>query len=152
MRNVFSKDNKVVAGQTSPEDALGNNDYPASGSYIDVSGYEWVNIIVHLGAVHGSDTPKFEVKQAEAVDGTLDTIDATNAACTCAADDDDECVSFYIETANLAADHHFLSVVCTLATNGSYADIMYYLGGARHLPVTQTTALLPSASQLIFAG
>jgi hypothetical protein len=152
MRNIFSGDYLLVAGQTSPEDALGDNDYPASGSYIDVTGYEWVNIIVHLGFVHASDTPVFEVKQAEAVNGTLDVIDATNAKHTCAADDDDEMVSFYIETANLATDHHFLSVVCTLSTTGSYADIVYFLGGARRQPVTQTTALLPTASQHIFAG
>ena len=150
MRNAFSKDCLFVAGQTSPEDALGDNDYPTT--YIDVSAYEWVNVIIHMGAIHDSDTPKFDVKECDGTTGTLDVIDATNCSHTCAADDDDEMVTFYLETANLSDDHHFISTVCTLSTNGSYASIVYVLGGARHKPVTQTTALLPTASQHIFAG
>ena len=152
MRNAFSKDYLVVKGNTLAETALGNNNYPASGSYIDVSGYEWVNVIIHLGTIHASDTPKFDVYQTDSTTGTLDVIDATYCSHTCAADDDGEVISFYIETANLADDHHFISTTCTLATNGSFADIVYYLGGARHQPVTQTTAVLPTASQHIFAG
>lgn len=152
MRNIFSGDYLFVAGQTSPEDALSAGNYPASASYIDVTGYEWVNVIVHLGAIDASDTPGLELKQADAVDGTLDVIDATNCVHECAADDDDEIVTFYLETANLATDHHFISLVVADVTNGSYADILFILGGARRQPVTQTTALLPAASQHIHAG
>jgi hypothetical protein len=143
---------KFVAGQTSPEDALSTGDYPASGSYIDVSGYEWVNVVIHMGAIDASDTPTFKVQQADATNGTLDTISTANCVVTAAADDDDEVVSFYLETATLADDHHFISVDVSGVANGSYGDIMYYLGGARHLPVSQTTALLPTASQKIHAG
>ena len=143
---------KFVAGQTSPEDALAAGNYPASASYIDVSGYETVDIVIHMGAIHASDTPKFVVGQSDSVSGTVDTISTANCVHTCAADDDDECVTFHIETATLAADHHFLTTTVSLVTNGSYGDIMYYLGGARHQPVTQTTALLPTASQNTHAG
>ena len=152
MRRAISNTKKLVAGQTSPEDLLGDNNYPASASYVDVSGYETVDIIIHMGLIHDDDTPTFQVKCADAADGTLDVISATYCVHACATDDDDEFVTFHLETSQLPADHHFLSVVCTLATNGSYADIVYYLGGARHLPVTQTTALLPAASQHIYAG
>lgn len=154
MRNAFSKDIKLVAGQTSPEDALSTAAYPASGSYIDVSGYEWVNVLVHLGAIHASDAPAFKLKQTDGTAGaTLDTISTANCVHTCAADDDDECVVLYLETATLAADHHFISLsVASGVSNGSYGDIMFFLGGARHLPVTQATALVPTASQYIHAG
>ena len=152
MKQIFSNQFKFVAGQTSPEDALAAGNYPASGSYVDVSGYEGVNIVIHLGAIDAADTPTFEVKQSDAADGTLDAIDTTNAKHVCAADDDDECISFYISTQALDEDHHYLSVVVSDVANGSYADIMYYLSDARHLPVSQDTALLPSASQKICTG
>ena len=153
MRNAFSKDYLVVAGQTSPEDALSSTAYPASGSYIDVSAYEWVNVVVHLGAIDSSDAPKLVLKQTTATNGgTLDTINSAMTH-TAAADDDDEVVTFYLETANLADDHHFVTLsVASGVSNASYGDIMFYLGGARHQPVTQTTALLPTASQNIYAG
>lgn len=152
MNQIYSQQAKVVAGQTSPEDALSAGNYPASGSYIDVSGYEGVNVVVHMGAIDAGDTPGLEVKVAEAADGTLDVIDATDCVHEVAADDDDEVITFYIATEALAEDHHFLSLVVADVTNGSYADIMYYLVNPRHLPVTQTTALLPTASQNIYTG
>jgi len=152
MRNDLAKKFKFVAGQTSPEDALAAGNYPASGSYVDVSGFAEVNIIVHLGAIDASDVPVFEVKETDAVDGTLDVIDATYAKHTCEADDDDEMITFHIETAKLSEDHHFLAVVVSGVTNGSYGDILYILGPAGSQPVTQTTALLPTASQHSFAG
>jgi len=152
MRDAFQKNYKFVAGQTSPEDALGNNNYPATASYIDVSGYEWVEVIIHLGFIHASDTPTFEVFQTNGVSGSLTTLDATNCKKVCAHTDDDQMLTFYIETATLADDHHFLSTTCTLSTNGSYADIIYLLGGARHMPITQDTTMMPSDNQLMRAG
>jgi hypothetical protein len=141
-----------VAGQTSPEDALSAADYPASGSYIDVTGYQWVNIPIHLGAINASDVPVFEVKCSDATNGTADSIDTTYCQHTCAHDDDDEMITFAIEVAKLPADHHFLTVTVSGVTNGTYGDILFLLGPARHQPVTQTTALLPTASIHEFAG
>ena len=152
MRPTFQHNYKFVAGQTSPEDLLTAKDYPASGSYIDVTGYEWVEVIIHQGAIHDSDTPTFEVKQAEAVAGTLDTLDATYCKKVSAHSDDDQIISMFITVESLALDHHFLSCVVSGVDNASYADILFLLGGARHVPVTQTTALLPSDNQFIRAG
>lgn len=140
----FGRNVKFAAGQTSPEDALSAGNYPASGSYVDVSGFQYVNIVVHLGAVHNSDTPTFEVKQAEAANGTLDTLDATNCKKICAGTDDDQLINFFINTDVLDTDHHYLSVVVSGVSNGSYGDILYFLCGPRKSPVTQTTALAPS--------
>jgi hypothetical protein len=143
----FNKNVFLAAGQTSPEDALAAGNYPASGSYVDVSNYEWVNVVIHQGAIHASDTPTFEVKQADANDGTLDTLDATNCKKVSAAADDDQVIIFAINLEALADDHHFLSTAVSGVTNGSYGDILYFGCGPRKAPVTQTTALLPSDNQ-----
>jgi len=152
MKPTFQHNYKFVAGQTSPEDALAAGNYPASGSYFDVTGYEWVEVFIKQGAIHASDTPTFEIKQAEAADGTLDTLDATNCKKVSAPTDDDQIISMFITVESLALDHHFLSCVVSGVTNGSYADINFFLGGPRHAPVTQTTALCPSDNQLIRGG
>lgn len=149
MRDAFQKNYKFVEGQTSPEDLFTTSNYPAT--YIDVSGYESVEVIIHMGAIDSGDTPTFEVKQSDSASGTLDTLDATNCKKVFAHTDDDQMLSMYIETATLAEDHHFLSTVCTLAT-ASYGDIIYLLGGARHMPITQDTTLMPSDNQLMRAG
>ena len=152
MRNEMALCQKFVAGQTSPEDALAAGNYPASGSYVNVEGFEWVDVVVHLGAINAGDTPGLTMKQSDSASGTLDTIDTVNAVHEVAADDDDEIVTFHIETAKLAANHHFLSLVVADVANASYGDIMFFLGGARRQPVTQTTALLPAASIHRVAG
>jgi len=140
---------KFVPGQTSPEDALSSADYPASGSYIDVTGYQWANVVIHLGAL--ADAITFEIKEAEATNGTADSIDTTYCKHTCAANDDDEMITFAIETAKLSADHHFLTCTVAEVSGSNYADIMFVLGPARHQPVTQSDSL-PSASQHEHAG
>jgi len=143
----FVKNVKVMAGQASPEDALSAADYPASGSYVDVSGYQYVNIVVHLGAVHASDTPIFEVKEADAADGTADSIDTTNCKKTCLGTDDDQVIVFFINVDALSEDHHWLTVTVSGVTNGSYGEILYFLCGPKKAPVTQDSTLLPSDNQ-----
>jgi hypothetical protein len=138
-------------GSNEIETALTAGNYPASGSYIDVSPYERFHVLIHLGTIDASDVPVFEIKQADAVDGTLDVIDATYAKHTCAADDDGEFICFTIEVDKLATDHHFVSAVVSGVTNGSYADILFF-GEALSLPVTQATGVLPAASQHEFVG
>lgn len=153
MRGIFHKDYKVVLGQSKPETALANNtDYPASGSYVDVSGYEWVNVVIHLGTL--ANTPAFTMKQTDATNGaTLDTISTSLCVKTVAATDDGQVINFYIQTANLATDHHFLTCRVTGAgATADYADILYFLGGARHQPVTQTSTVMPSDNTFTFAG
>ena len=152
MRGVFSKDMKLVAGQTSPEDALSTAEYPASTAFIDTRGFEWVNVIVHLGAVHDSDTPTFKLQQSDSVSGTMDTIDTVNSKKTCAGTDDDQAIMFYLELATLADDHFWITMDVSGVGNTSYGDILFVLGGTRHQPVTQSTTLVPTANQLIRAG
>lgn len=151
MGEIFAHTYKLVKGQDKVETALAAANYPASGSYIDVSGCERFHVLVHLGTVHNSDTPTFEIKQADAVNGTLDTISATYAKHVAAGDDDGEWIMFTIEVDKLDVDHHFVSCVVSAVTNGSYGDIFYLLP-LMTLPVTQATAVCPAASQHAFVG
>jgi len=143
---------KVVLGNAKAETALAAADYPASGSYIDVSGYEWVGCLVHTGSIDAGDTPGLTMKCADSATGTLDTISTTYLVHECAANDDGECVWFAFKTEALPTDHHFVSLVVADVTNGSYGDITFFLCEPRNMPVTQTTAVLPTASQHEFTG
>ena len=151
MRRAISNTKKLVVGKSLTEGCLEVTQYPASGSYIDVSGYRTVDIIIHLGTV-AADVA-FEVKQTDAADGELVTISETYCLHTIDnTTDDGQLITFHLETDQLTEDSHFITVDVSAATTGDFADILFLLGGARHLPVTQTTALLPAASQYIFAG
>lgn len=143
---------QIVLANAKCETALQAANYPASGSYIDVSGFEDVNVVIHLGTIHSSDTPTFELKCSDAADGTLDVIDATYCAHEIANDDDGEFVQFHIKTSALAEDHHFLSCVVSDVANGSYGDIVFYLCGARSLPVTQSSTAGAAVATHDYAG
>jgi len=136
---ILANNMLVMRGPTKCETALsGVSALPASGSFIDVSGYEYVHVIVHLGTIHASDTPTFALKCAEAANGTLDVIDSS-LAITPAVDDDGEFLHWTLKVDTLPADHHFVALaVSGTLTNGSYADVIFLLDGARHKPVTQT--------------
>lgn len=124
---------------------------PASGSYIDVSSYERVHIWMRNGVVHGSDEPTLEPKVADSVSGTLDRIDSSLIH-TVDPGDDQEYITWTIEVRKLAEDHHFMALdVGGTVSNGSFADGFMVCEGESK-PVTQTTAVLPSASQYNYVG
>lgn len=148
---ILANNFEIIPGQTSPEDALSAGQYPASGSFIDVSDVERVHCVVHLGAIDAGDTPALQLKCAEAADGTVDAISATALGIEVANDDDDEFVTFTLEVRKLPTDHHFVTLDVADVTNGSYGDIVFFLE-ARSLPVTQSASLLPAASQLEYVG
>lgn len=145
---------KLVKGKTLVETAMtGVGAYPASGSYIDVSGFEYVHILVHLGTLHTSDTPVLTPKCSDSASGTLDVIDASLAHTPDPDGDDGEWVAWTIAVENLPIDHHFLALAATgTLTNGSYIEVLFLLDGARNLPVTQATAVLPAASRYSWVG
>jgi len=151
MGEIFAHVYKIAKGQSLVETALTAANYPLSGYYVDVSKCERFHVLIDLGTIHGSDTPIFEIKQADSATGTLDTISATYAKHTCAANDDGEMVMLTIEVDKLATDHHFVSCVVSGVSNGSYGTI-YFLLPETTLPVTQATAVCPAASQHEFVG
>jgi len=150
---ILASKYKVMPGRVSPEDILVDGSYyPASGSFIDVSGCERFHVIIHLGALDAGTTPTFEVKQAEAINGTPDVISATYCKFTQANDDDDQLLLVTVEVDKLDTDHHFVTVECngTIANN-NYADILYLLPMISE-PVTQDSTLCPAANQLAYVG
>lgn len=151
MRNIFSNDYKFVVGNADCQTALSNNTaYPASGSFIDVSGYEWVNVVIAAGDY--ADTIAYTLKQTNATNGSLVTIDATNCKKTVATADAGQVINFYLETNQLTTDYHFITTYVSGVSGSNYATITYLLGGARHQPVSQASTVMPSDNILIKAG
>ena len=150
MNGSLSERMKVALGSAKPETAMsGVAAYPASGSYVDVSGYEYVHIIAHLGTLHASDTPTLEPKCSDSASGTLDSIDATNLKHTCdVTNDDGDVLMWSIEVRKLPVDHHFLALATggTL-TNGSYIDVLFLLENG-YQPVVQPSTVSASYNYL----
>jgi len=150
---IFASKYKVVPGQASPEDILVDaTNYPASGSFIDVSGCERFHVVVQVGALNAGSTITLEVRQAEAINGTADVIDATYCKHTVENDDDDQLIFFTVEVDKLEKDHHFvtLQVEGTVASN-NYACILFLLPLTSE-PVTQDTTLCPAGNEHVFVG
>lgn len=128
---------RLVRGNASPEDAITAGSYPASGSFIDVSGVARIHCLVELGAIAGGDAPTFTIQATNANNGTLATVDATNLAITLTATDDDKFVSFSFPTSLLPTDSHFVTVTAggTLS-NGTQASVIWLLED-HETPVTQ---------------
>jgi hypothetical protein len=151
---IFANLFKVVPGKAAPESQITAGNYPASGSYVDVSGCERFHVLIHLGAVHNSDAPTFEVKQASAADGTLKAISEAYCKWTGAGTSDNNLVLITIETDKLDINNGYKYVTVVAAgtlTNGTYADILYLLPLTSE-PVTQLTTICPAANQLAYVG
>ncbi len=151
--NLFGSLFKVVNGNTATgthqlHDVLVNDEYyPASGSYVDVTGAERVHVLIELGEL--ADTVTFELYESDAANGTEDQIDDTYYKHTCAANDDGEYVVITIETARLSTDHHYLTTKVGGVSGSNYAGITYLL----EMPsVPPTSTALPTASQHYYSG
>ena len=141
---VLANNWKIADGNSAIQTALSNASYPASGSFVDVSGVERFHIVVKMGAL--ADAITFTIQTAETVSGSLTTLDTSNLTHVTTATDDGEYVVWTIETAYFPADAKFVTVTVSGVSGNNYAAITYYLP-EQSLPVTQTTAVLPTASQ-----
>jgi len=151
---IFANQYKIVPGKAAPESQISAGNYPASGSYVDVSGCERFHVLIHLGAVHNSDAPTFEVKQAAAADGTLKAISEADCKWTGAGTSDNNLVMITIETDKLDINNGYKYVTVVAAgtlTNGTYGDIIFLLPLTSE-PVTQNTTICPAANQLAYVG
>jgi hypothetical protein len=148
---IFANAFKVVKGQNGDTFLLGNTDYPASGSYIDISKTERFHVVAHMGNIHASDVPVIEIKQTTAAGGTLTTISTTYAKRTLSTANADQFVVFTIESRKLTEDNFYVAANISGVTNGTLGDIFFLLPETT-VPVTQTTTVLPAASQLRFTG
>lgn len=138
----LSNNMKIVRGNALAETALSAAKYPASGSFVDLFGAKRCTIIVHLGTIHASDAPAFQVESVTAINGT--PADITGMLHECAADDDGEFVVFHVDPKFLTEGHRWLTLDVTDVANGSFGDIIYLLE-MESVPVTQP-ATVPAAS------
>jgi len=135
MRNNIYE-NLYVEKVNSFNTALVDGDFPASGSYIDVSSFTHFAFLVAAGTLNSELT--LQVQQAEAVDGS--TANITSATATIAADDDNQWGVIEVEVAkmNLATDRYVTLDVAGAAGGDDYACIFFIGWNVRHAPVTQS--------------
>ena len=122
----------VAGGKTALADGTY---YPASGSFVDVAGYDHVAIQIYMDLV---GTPDFSVYQASAVDGTPKAI--TGAAKTDIVTGDDGkwfTIEFPVAALDTANGYHYITVLAAAGSSTDYANISVLLYGARETPVTQ---------------
>lgn len=136
MITTFSEQVYVKACNT-PSTAIVDGDFPASGSYIDVSDYERFAFLVVAGGSNTALTVK--VQQATAADGTPK--DITGATQTIGATDDGEAFLIEVETRRLDINNSYRYVTLDVAGQSGGDDTLaiVFLGinpGAA--PVTQT--------------
>ena len=148
---VLSNALMVEEGPSATAFQLIDGDWPASGSFIDVSDCERFHVIARLGTIHGSDTVTIEIKQATGASATLTTISTTNAKITATAAHTGDFALFTIETKKLADGYHYVAATVDGATNGSYGTVFFLLQ-KNELPVAQTTTVVPAALQKEFVG
>lgn len=121
--------------------AIVNGNFPASGSYIDVSQYERFAFAVRAGALTSELT--LQVKQDTGATQTADIANVTGATATIAADDDNELVTIEVETRRLGINDGMRYV--TLAVSGAgggddYLDILFIGLNPNDKPVEQPDA------------
>ena len=110
--------------------------YPASGSFIDVSDFPNFAFLVEMGTTNTDCV--FQVQQATGVSGTPKTF--AGATLTPVSTDGDYTFIIEAETARLdiASGYHYVSLDCSGAAGGDDFACITFLGwNPRHVPVTQ---------------
>lgn len=157
--SLLSSVYKFVSGHTEAadsashdlEDVLVNEEYyPASGSYIDVSGAERVHVLIHVGTL--ADAITFQLYESDAADGTEDELSDSYYKHTCTAADDGEFIVITLEVARMSLDHHFLTTQVGSVSGSNYASIIYLLEMSGNKPPTQNTTYFPADNQYYFTG
>ena len=135
-----------------PEDSFTNTTatYPGT-TYIDVSNYKYFDVLIHAGALTNALSCSIYENTAS-TGGTLDAVDATYAKATLAAADDGQCLLFHVDTEHLASGHHYVAVKVNGAGAGDYGDVLFFLHGAKSMPVAQSATYIPTAHVKTLAG
>lgn len=121
--------------------AIVDGDFPASGSYIDVSEFTHFAFLVKVGTLNSALT--LQVQQDTSATATASIKNVTGATLTVAADDDNELKSIEVEAARLDVANNFRYVtldVTGAAGGDDYLDILFLGWDARRQPVTQPAA------------
>lgn len=131
---------RYYLGCNSSNTAIADGNFPASGSYIDVSNYEEFDFQVKAGSLDSALTLQVYQDTSATQTGSIKVV--TGATATIGATDDDKIFVIQVETAKLDIANGFRYV--TLAISGQagsndYASVTFVGYNARHLPVTQPT-------------
>jgi len=119
--------------QINVETVLAAGAYPASGSYIDVSGYSRFGFIVITGTIAHGQT--WQVQQATANNGTLK--DVTGAVKAVGSTGDNLNYIIEVSTAELDINngYKFVTLLNTGGSTGDYSAILFF-GIGKRVPVT----------------
>jgi hypothetical protein len=123
--------------------------YPASGSFIDVSGYERFVFQIMAGGLDTETT--FAVRQDTSATVTGSVKIVTGATVVVAALGDDKLYTIEVSSdqLDLANGFHYVSLYSTGAAGGNdYAAISFHGLNPRNEPVTQP-ATTPAAGQIL---
>ncbi len=144
--NIF--ENMHVQPVKNVDDAIGDQNYPPSGSYIDVQSFTSFAFLVHAGDDWG--TPAFQVWQdtSETETGSIKVI--TGATVVGLATDDDKWFTIEVEVSRLDIGNSFRYVtLIASATSTEEAEIIFVAWQARHVPLTQPSGY---RTHVIIAG
>jgi hypothetical protein len=122
--------------QLNVEDAIVDGQFPASGSFIDVSKFHRFAFLVMVGALDSALTCK--VQQAAAINGVLK--DVTSATVAIAANGDDKWYLIEVETNHLDSNNGYKYVTLDIAGaagGNDYAAILFLGLNPGMAPVTQ---------------
>lgn len=118
--------------------AMVDGDFPASGSYIDVSDFERFVFLIHAGTLDSALT--CTVQEVTAVNGTPSSV--TGASVTIADDDDNKWFTIEVETRKLSINTAAKYVTLDVSGAGGgndYLDIIFLGFNPGVQPVTQPT-------------
>ena len=116
--------------------AITDGKFPASASFIDVSGYAWFAFGIRAGTLDSALT--CQVEQATANDGTPK--DVTGAVDIVGATDDNDYLWIEVQSAQLDLDggYRYVTLDITGAAGGNdYLDVIFYGLHAKEMPITR---------------
>jgi hypothetical protein len=150
MRNNWR--NSIYTLQLNVEDALVEQNYPASGSYIDVTEFTHFGFLIQVGALDSALTPQIYQDTSATETASIKVI--TGAAESIAATDDDETFFIECESARLDIANSFRYVTLNMAGAAGandYGAVTFVGWNAREQPVTQPTTF-PAANYTKVVG
>jgi len=135
MRDTFSENVYVYGCNPFGTASVDGDNYPASGSFIDVSGYERFVFLIHAGTL--TTDLVCTVQEANAINGTPASVSGATLTIGNAAGDNDW-YSIEVETARLTKGKHFVSLdVAGGAGSDDFLDVIFLGLDPKNAPVTQ---------------
>ena len=121
--------------------------YPASGSFIDVGGFERFVFLIEMGTTNTAATWTVYQDTSATATGSLAVLSNTASIVT-AAGDSNKWVTIEVTTNQLSAGFHYVTLYCSgggAMGGNDYAAITFIGYRARHTPVTQPTGYANTA-------